>query len=113
MNETLPEQIEGFQNPYRNVEEDKKTRMTCDILTDDYNFIVCMRPGRGTVAAIIGTMWKKTVDWCRANDVTDFASHKDLEDFVRDCVLITKEEYNALRNISIPITKPKHGRKTK
>jgi hypothetical protein len=87
-----------FHNPYESVPDQEQRVLTIRVNESDYNLIKCMRPSTGTVSGTAGTLWQKLCERLRDLSITDVSKQKQFEEFVAEMVILSKDEYLALKN---------------
>jgi len=91
-NDTTP-----FSNPYP---KETHERVQLFLGHDDVMFIRLIRPQVGTFAAVGGYLWQKLCTALRDRGVKDFTQSDEFEQFTKNAVLVSRDEYDSLRNDS-------------
>lgn len=91
----------GFCNPYQFKDKTLQKPMTrfntdCDL--DEYEFIKCIRPAQGTMAATINTLFHKLVLELKRRNILSLANRQEFERFVADCVITLPSEKESNQN---------------
>ncbi len=98
MNEPLsPPPAKPFRNPYADVPEGKHALIQVKVDGHKYRTLQSIRPGNNTISAVIGTIFQKLMLTLEERDIRDMSNENELEDFINNVVLITKNEYEQLR----------------
>lgn len=75
-----------FLNPYENSINPR--RLVSNLDKDEFEFIYCIRPIKGTLQTVTNLLWNKLVNELKRNGITSVQQQEQFERFVGKCRIV-------------------------
>ena len=80
-----PSPQQTFLDPYSG--EPKKVRLQTWVSEEDHDFVMSIRPGKGTIQVINNTLWSKFIQSIQNYGITSITDKAKLEQFVAGFII--------------------------